>query len=266
LRVVSLNLWNLNRWRERRDHVASWIADLRPDVVGLQEVVRGGPQCQVTWLEEHTGLHASFGGFPRSDGSLGGNATLSRSPIVDVEERELPNMDRSGERRLCLRTTIDSPRGSIQIYNTHLNYLFDDGWVREAQVAAISEFISATAFPACPPVLMGDFNAVPNSTEVRYVKGLTSINGKSFHLFDTFEVMHPNSSGFTWSNRNRYAAENRVPDQRIDYIFVGVRTEDGTGQVLDSRVVFDHAEDQRWPSDHFGVLTDIVFRPLTPEE
>lgn len=105
----------------------------------------------------------------------------------------------------------------------------------------------------------GGFNAVPDSTEIRFLKGRTTIGGRSFHLFDSHEVAAPSSPGFTWDNRNPYAATNRVPDQRIDYIFVGVRAEDGTGQVLKSYVVCDKPLGHTWPSDHFGVLTEVAF-------
>ncbi len=261
LRIATLNIWSLNEWEARRGAIVTWINRLKPDAIGLQRVSRTGSACQATWLGERTGMNVAFGGLHRPDGTLFGNAILSRMPIVDSEHRVLPN-SLSKERRLCLRAALDTPRGPIQLYNTHLNYLFDEGYVREAQVVALSEFIAETYLQSCPAVLTGDFNAVPGSTEIRYLKGQASLDGGSFHLFDSYEAARPASLGFTWDNQNPYAAKNRVPDQRIDYIFVGVRTEDGTGQILDSNVAFDEPIAGTWPSDHYGVFTDIAFHLL----
>lgn len=179
---------------------------------------------------------------------------------LESEHRVLPD-SADGEQRLCVRAALDTARGQLQIYNTHLSHLFAEGNVRENQVMAVAEFITETNQPFCPPILTGDFNAVPDSTEIRYLKGLTSLGGRSFHLFDSYEAAWPASLGFTWDNRNPYAAKNRVPDQRIDYIFVGVRADDGTGQILNSTLAFDEPMAGGWPSDHYGLVTDIAFHP-----
>lgn len=259
LRVVTLNIWNRNQWLDRRDEIVSWIDYLQPDAVGLQEVSRTDADCQAEWLGEHTGRHVSLGGVPRPDGTVFGNAVLSRHPILETEQHLLPALGRRDEGRLCLRATLDTGRGPIQFYATHLNCLFDHGFVREAQVAELSRFIDATRLPNCPPIVVGDFNAVPDSTEIRYLKCMATLGGRSFHLFDAYAVANPGAPGRTWDNRNPYAVTNRVPDQRIDYIFVGVRTEDGTGQVLRSDVVCGRPLGRFWQSDHFGVLADIAF-------
>ncbi len=91
------------------------------------------------------------------------------------------------------------------------------------------------------------------STEVRVLKGLHAIGGRSFHLWDAFELAHPGEFGHTWSNANPFAAADRNPDRRIDYVFVGMRDDDGAGRVLDAKVVCDQPRAGAWPSDHFGV-------------
>lgn len=265
LRVLTLNIWSRNHWSERRDDIVAWIEHLQPDVVGLQEVDRAAEDCQATWLGEQTGLATAFGGNDRPGGRLFGNAVLSRFPLLGTERRDLTTAGLPGEGRLCLRATLDAPWGPTHVYTTHLNYLFDHGFVRERQVQEIAAFIGESGHEAFPPVLVGDLNAVPGSTEVRYLKGQTSLGGGSFHLFDAFEVSQPSAEGYTWDNRNPYAAQNRVPNQRIDYVFVGVRTPDGAGQVLHSEVVFDRPMRQSWPSDHFGLLADLSCPP-PPEQ
>jgi endonuclease/exonuclease/phosphatase family metal-dependent hydrolase len=120
----------------------------------------------------------------------------------------------------------------------------------------LAEFVRA-APGGYPPILCGDLNARPDAAEVRFLKGLASSGGRSFHLFDAFEVAHPGAPGHTWDNRNPYAAMNAVPDQRIDYVLVGVRRDDGAGRVLSCDVVCDQPRRGIWPSDHFGVCARL---------
>jgi endonuclease/exonuclease/phosphatase family metal-dependent hydrolase len=256
LTVMTLNLWNTNHWSERRPAVVAWIDELQPDLVALQEVVRAADDDQATWLAQETGMAAVFGAAQQGPNRAFGNAVLSRLPILDVRTMQLPDAGAGGEPRGAVSVDVDTARGSVSLTSTHLAHLFDQGWVREAQVAALAEFIASPA-GSFPPILCGDLNARPDSTEVRFLKGLAALGGRSFHLFDAFEVAHPSAAGFTWDNRNPYAATNRVPDQRIDYILVGVRAADGAGQVLAAEVVCDEPRVGSWPSDHFGVCAHL---------
>ena len=155
---------------------------------------------------------------------------------------------------------VDAYGRAISFSSTHLSYRFDDGFVRERQVRQIAEFVSQSSGDF-PPVVCGDFNAEPTSTEVRFLKGLHALDGRSFHLWDAFELVHPDQFGHTWSNANPFAAEEQHPDRRIDYIFVGVRAADGAGRVLDARLVCDQPRHGVWPSDHFGVAAVLSCPP-----
>jgi endonuclease/exonuclease/phosphatase family metal-dependent hydrolase len=103
LRVLTLNLWNANHWIEWRDEVLRWLNYLKPDMVGLQEVVRAPDECQATWLGTATGLHVAFAGEPRADGTMFGNAVLSRFLIARTERRVLTSLDMPGKQRFCSR-------------------------------------------------------------------------------------------------------------------------------------------------------------------
>jgi endonuclease/exonuclease/phosphatase family metal-dependent hydrolase len=256
LTVMTLNLWNTNHWTERRQAVVAWIDELQPDLVALQEVVQDTDDGQAPWLAQETGMEAVFGAALRGPDRDFGNAVLSRLPILDVRTMQLTDAGSGAEPRGAVTVDVDTARGSVSLTSTHLAYRFDEGWVREAQVAELAEFIASPA-GSFPPILCGDLNARPDSTEVRFLKGLASLGGRSFHLFDAFEVAHPSAAGCTWDNRNPYAAANRVPDQRIDYILVGVRAADSAGQVLAADLVCDEPRAGSWPSDHFGVCARL---------
>jgi endonuclease/exonuclease/phosphatase family metal-dependent hydrolase len=108
---------------------------------------------------------------------------------------------------------------------------------------------------------VGDFNAEPGSTEIRYVSGLQSLGGESVCFLDAFARVGGGGPGITWSNVNPHARGEREPDRRIDYVFAGLPRRNGMGQLLSCRVVCDDARDGIWPSDHFGVFAELCCEP-----
>jgi endonuclease/exonuclease/phosphatase family metal-dependent hydrolase len=117
-----------------------------------------------------------------------------------------------------------------------------------------------------PPIVVGDFNADPDSTEIRFMSGYASIDGASAMFYDAWRLAGTGDDGITWSNNNEFAAVAIEPDRRIDYIFVGYpqRLTDGhgMGKVLSCRVVCDDVVDGVWPSDHYGVFAELASEPL----
>src|SRR5262249_2078880 len=113
-----------------------------------------------------------------------------------------------------------------------------------------------------PPLLVGDFNAEPDSAEIRYVTGLQSIGGFSVCFLDAWRVAAGAGPGVTWSNANPYARAEREPERRIDYVFAGLPRRDGLGQIAACRVVCDAEQAGVWPSDHFGVYAELRDAPL----
>jgi endonuclease/exonuclease/phosphatase family metal-dependent hydrolase len=74
---------------------------------------------------------------------------------------------------------------------------------------------------------------------------------------DAWRVAQGAGPGWTWDNRNSFAAAEHEPDRRIDYIFVGHVRPEGTGRVETSRVVCDRSITGTFASDHFGLAADI---------
>jgi endonuclease/exonuclease/phosphatase family metal-dependent hydrolase len=260
LTVMTLNIWNLNRWEDRRYAIVEWINEIGPDLVALQEVIRSDGMCQASWIAERTGLDAAFGAAGPYSGAEIGNAVLSRFPIVGSRSRRLHEGSSGDVPRAILTAEVDADGRRISFSSTHLSFRFDDGWARELQVRDIADILSGHSADF-PLIVCGDFNATPESTEVRFMKGLHAFEGRSFHLWDSFELIHPDQFGYTWSNTNPFAAEDKNPDQRIDYVFVGAREDDGAGRVQDANVVCDQPRAGAWPSDHFGVAAVLSCPP-----
>jgi endonuclease/exonuclease/phosphatase family metal-dependent hydrolase len=114
---------------------------------------------------------------------------------------------------------------------------------------------------------MGDLNARPESDEIRWLCGLTTLAGRRVHYQDAWSRVRPNEPGWTWVADNPHTAALAFlePDRRLDYIFVTPRRRDGRGVIHDCRIVLDRpSADGVYPSDHFGVMAEIQVTPSAP--
>ena len=113
----------------------------------------------------------------------------------------------------------------------------------------------AAAESELPKILCGDFNATPDSDEIRFLRGLHTSAGRRTVWQDAWERRHGRADGFTWARANPYTARLRWldRDRRLDYISVSLLKRDGRGVIHDCRIVLDRAAaDGALPSDHSG--------------
>ncbi|HZQ31107.1 MAG TPA: endonuclease/exonuclease/phosphatase family protein [Mycobacterium sp.] len=247
LTVMTLNLWGANKWRRRRGAVVEWINEVQPDLVALQEVVRRVTLRQAAWIARHTGMTAVFGPARATFSGTFGNAVLSRLPVTASRCHALTDASSGNEPRALLSVDVETAGHRISFSSTHLSWQFDEGWVREQQVRDIADVIPHT--DDVWTIVCGDFNAEPDSAEIRFLTRPDS------HLVDAFAVANPEVPGHTWSNANPFAAAEREPDRRIDYIFVGTGL--AAGRVLGADVVCNAPRGGVWPTDHFGVAAQL---------
>jgi endonuclease/exonuclease/phosphatase family metal-dependent hydrolase len=265
LSVLTLNIWhNSGPWKDRVERIRSWIEQLDPDLIGFQEVLKGPRIDQVNEMLDGAGYHCDYSkaiDFWNDHSLAFGNAVAARWPITEREELVLPNAG-DGEMRVALSVTLDAPVGPVSFTTTHLNWKFHHGAVRERQVVAVCDLaLSHRPREGFPPIVVGDFNAAPESAEIRYVTGLQSIDGRSVYLRDAWAEAGEGSDGITWSNRNDYARPWLEPERRIDYIFVGPPRPNGLGRIERCRVVCNEAQAEVWPTDHFGVYAELQTEP-----
>lgn len=250
----------------RQDRIRSWIERTDPDLIGLQEVLVGQGIDQLTAITDGLGYHTDHAAATEYDGLGFGNAVCSRWPITAREVLELPKLG-NDETRCALSVTVNAPVGEISFTTTHLNWKLHDARTRERQVVALAEHVvGRRPRGGFPPIVVGDFNAEPDSSEIRYMRGLHAIDGGSVMFYDAWSVAGDGSPGHTWINDNPYAAVALEPDRRIDYIFAGypIRMDErhGVGHIESCRVVCDDEEDGVWPSDHLGLLAELRTEPL----
>jgi len=264
MRVLSWNLWwRYGPWERRRQAIAATMAEVGPDLCGLQEVWGGPGENLAAELAERLGLHwcwavASKGRGTGGDGLSLGNAILSRWPIVAQAEAELPVGDLVEERRVAVHARVDTPGGLLPMFTTHLTYGLGRSQVRTAQVRRLAEFVAENAADgAYPPVVTGDLNAEPGSDELRLLGGLLTapaVPGQV--LVDAWRYADAGQPGFTWDHRNGYLANSIVPDSRIDYVLTGPPRQ-GRGRVRSAGLAGAAPVDSVWPSDHFAVVAEL---------
>ncbi|UCD08840.1 MAG: endonuclease/exonuclease/phosphatase family protein [Dehalococcoidales bacterium] len=209
------------------DALALVIEENDPDIIALQEISRGwlisGRMDMLEWLSQRLDMPYISG---PTEGQLWGNAILSRFPIVESSNYDLPPRDLF-LRRGFLITKIDIGNGEyLTVIATHLHHIYEDSEIRQQQVPVILE----TWDNAEMTVIAGDLNAEPDSPEM-----------KMLHDAGFFDVMSGSipPKGYTYHSADLY--------QRIDYIWI---TPDLTSR--NAKVI------QSIASDHLPVIVEIA--------
>jgi endonuclease/exonuclease/phosphatase family metal-dependent hydrolase len=228
LRVLSYNIHGQAHLFDRRylERIARVIAEVKPDVVGLQEVHRGGwkarAEDQAAALGRLTGMAAAFGPSFEVRGNAFGNAVLTSGELLSTEVVPLPA---PGEPRTLLTARIAFPDRSLDEISFHVTHLAAWGrWGRPARSLQSTALLERLRQSSGPFVLVGDLNAVPGAPELKPLMAGEVLRMCGDALLCTHRVMR----------------------QRIDYVFA-----DPGWTPVAERVV------QRGPSDHWPILVEL---------
>lgn len=267
LRVMSYNilvgLGPVPSWQtggtdptENLHRIADYIADEGGDIVLLQEVDSGNARTRgvdvAGVLGERLGFHHVFApAYVNDAGGMYGIALLSRWPIIEHRVVELFKPDYSlshphlpdyfSEQRVALLARIDTPRGDLNVINTHLGLTEEQ---RLMQLRQIAELIVETNEEG-PVIFGGDLNAEPDAMEILPVRRLLR---DCYHGF-------PDGRGMPGNMRiaERFTFPYDEPDRCIDYLFVSADDFDVSRTVVpDVRL-----------SDHRPVVSDLVWKTPT---
>ncbi len=269
IRIMSFNIRygtapdGENAWPHRRDMVFDVIRDHQPDVIGMQEVLKGQLDQLLRSLPEYKSL-----GVGRRDGiALGEFAPIlyrvDRFEILEYggfwlsDTPTVPSSTSWGNTipRICTWAHLRDRRTgrSFYFYDTHLDHRSPPSQQRSAEL--IARRIDQHPNKTDPVILVGDFNAGEDTSTIRYLKGeverayeTTEDPPPSPQLRDTFRVVYPDAIAVGTFNGFR-GDRSRA---KIDYVLVS----DGI-EVLCAAII--HAsKDGRYPSDHFPVTATLI--------
>jgi endonuclease/exonuclease/phosphatase family metal-dependent hydrolase len=139
--------------------IAEVIAEIHPDVIGLQEVLSVDSEHredhQAQYLADSLGMYLALGEVRRLHGGAYGNVVLSRYPLHGICTFDLSAPGR--ERRGCVRTDVKLPSGdALHLFNFHLGTDFmERRW--QARRIFETEVIRSRDLNG-PRVVVGDFN------------------------------------------------------------------------------------------------------------
>ena len=171
--TVKVVDWNIHHGLDTAgannlDRVTTWIANVNPHVVSLNEVEKQNgynnnadePAVLESQLEMKTGV-PWYGCFAQRDGATNGqgNLVLSRIAITECDRRLL------SASRSVARATLSLNGTAIAVFSTHL-----DDSSASTRTVQVAELTSWAALAAEQRLITGDFNASHTAAELQALK------------------------------------------------------------------------------------------------
>ena len=255
LKVMSFNVRlsvdsdKENSWNNRKTDVLKLIEYYHPDVMGVQEPVpqqmkdlkAGLPQYNFVGVGREDGkdkgeYSAIFYNIEKLKVVKSGTFWLSETPEVPSKgwDAALP--------RSCSYAQFKDLKSGKQFwaFNVHFDHIGMVARVNSSKL--ILEKIKEFNTKNLPVILTGDFNLPENTEPIQIL---------SKNLDDTlYKTIAPHyGPTYTWQDFDT----NKIPEDRIDYIFVkGFK-------ILTNRTINDRRDNLLYYSDHFPILSDIQF-------
>jgi endonuclease/exonuclease/phosphatase family metal-dependent hydrolase len=237
-----------NQWKYRKERVANYIKEIRPDIIGMQEVL----DPQLVFLDVSL-TEFSFVGVGREDGKTKGEY----SPILYNSNRltllqtdtfwlsETPKVISVGWdaalERICTYAQFKHKETGQKfwVFNTHFDHIGELARIQSAKL--IHQKIKMLNMNNFPVIITGDFNLTPDTAPIKifqnaYVDVMqkTPTNANNYGTFTGFDKL---SNG----------------KERIDYIFQkGLKT-------LKSTHIWLKTTSGGWASDHHPVQAIFSF-------
>lgn len=268
LRVLTMNVLGPANpdWERRRRLLADTLRQLNPDVVALQEVpIASGPE----FVDELLGPGYHVQGFAQAAEDGIGGALATRWPYHVVEELDQRITPRSEDFAWCatLIAEIDAPIGRTLVAHHKPSWPFGHEYEREQQAVAAACALERHVTEDSHAIVLGDFDATPDSASMLFWRGRRSLAGMSVCYQDAWETKRPAEPGFTFSAENPLVRAGELAtaiSRRIDYILVRCARHGPTLSVESCDRVLDLPVSDVWASDHFGVVADLAIPDHKP--
>ena len=255
---MRIATWNVNSLKARLPRVEAWLAEVRPDVVAMQETKLADdafPALTFQSLGYDTAHHGQ--------GQWNGVAILSRVGLDDVVANFADGATPDPEARIITATcggvrisSVYVPNGRA-LDNDHYQY-------KLAWMGRLRAHLAADTDPRADVVVMGDFNIAPDDRDVhdpkKYV-GATHVSEPErlslaavcdWGLEDLFRRQHDAGGLFSWWDY-RAGDFHQGRGMRIDLVLASRSVAARTAWSVIDR----NARKGEQPSDHAPVVVDL---------
>lgn len=198
LKIISWNIWDEGHF----DEIAQFLKSSEADIVGLQEVLPFSKSIPIIEFLTSLGYEHVYAPARLSGGEKEemGNAVFSKYPIVNSAVHVLSEENK----RIAVQADITVEGKIVHVFSVHLLHTHQKASsIQELQVENLLKVL-----PQEKVIVMGDFNATPDSVAVQKVRSV---------LTDTDTTSAP-----TWSvyPEGCPVCNPLEIDIRMDYIFV----------------------------------------------
>jgi len=237
-----------NQWKYRKEIIANYIKEIRPDIIGMQEVL----DPQLVFLDISL-TEFSFVGVGREDGKTKGEY----SPILYNSNRltllqtdtfwlsETPKVISVGWdaalERICTYAQFEHKETGQKfwVFNTHFDHIGELARIQSAKL--ILQKIKMLNINNFPVIITGDFNLTPDTAPIKmlqnsYIDVMQKIPGDAINN-GTFTGFDKLSNG----------------EDRIDYIF------QKDLKIHNSSHIWLKTSSGHWASDHHPVQAIFSF-------
>ncbi|MDX5332604.1 MAG: exodeoxyribonuclease III [Gammaproteobacteria bacterium] len=226
---MKIASWNVNSLRVRLPQVLDWLAEARPDVLGIQETKLTDDAFPVEEIRA-AGYEVAYSGQK----TYNGVAILSRAPFEDVIT-DLPGLD--DPQRRILGATIDGVR-VLNLYVVNGQEVGSEKFAYKLDwLERVTDYIARDMQRHEHYVVMGDFNIAPTDADVHdperwHEKILCSTPEREalqkildLGFVDTFRRFEQEANTFSWWDY-RAAGFRRNAGLRIDLVLASASLAD----------------------------------------
>lgn len=241
-----------NRWDVRKDIAVDLIKNYKCDCIGVQEVTKKMHDYLYDRLENY-----NIVGMPRSKKVSDERNDILISKQYEIEEYKTFWLSDTPEKigsskwyslypRICTTAVINLEKGKkARVCNSHLDCFLPQA--REYGLKKLIEVIKKEQEKEeMPLIIMGDFNATPNSKLIQ--------NFRNGVYTDKKMVAVQDFNASIYRERTRGNFKGRKRGLHIDYIFVSEEFE-----ILHAEII-KYNQNGRYPSDHYPVFAEIKLK------
>lgn len=242
-----------NLWKDRRNHVAGILQHYQFDVFGAQEPRYDQLQDMVRLSPDYAYLGRSRTGEETSGEFAPIFYNKQRVEILKSGQFWLTEKDRSKPNtgwdaslpRTCIWAKVRHKAANVTFFVFNIHFDHKGTQARKESTQLMLKLVPQIA-AGFPYFLLGDFNYDQNSGNYALLE-----NSAAFTDGYTVAKEHINGNRGTLNNWD----PNSTTKERIDHIFVAERT----GPEIRKHQIITDSFGGKLPSDHFPVMTEVVF-------